>query len=290
VPSAVMTMPRPDTTTEAAAADMLAAATTYATAGWWVFPLHTPRPGGGCSCSNPKCENVGKHPHTPNGFKDATLELDVIRGWWGRWPAANIGCDCGRSGLAVADVDPRHDGHRTAQELERRHGRFPRTVEAITGGGGRHLVYRASGAKLPSTLGEGVDVRAAGTYIVLSPSMHEIGNQYRWHHDPAGVPLASEPAWWAAACTHTRKAQARVVGGEVIAAGFRNQTLASMAGSMRRAGFDESAIAAALLATNETRCRPPLGEDEVYRIAASISRYEPAVLGRPLPVAVGRAV
>jgi Primase C terminal 1 (PriCT-1) len=118
--------------------------------------------------------------------------------------------------------------------------------------------------------------------------MHESGNRYAWHHDPAAEPLAPEPAWWAASCT--RAAVARVAGGEVIASGARNQTLASMAGSMRRAGFDQPAITAALLVTNRMRCRPPLGEDEVHHVAASISRYEPAVLGRPLSAAAGRPV
>lgn len=53
----------------------------------------------------------------------------------------------------------------------------------------------------------------------------------------------------------------------------RNNTLTSMAGAMRRKGMTEVAIAAALQAENQTRCSPPLDEDEVAAIAASVMRY-----------------
>lgn len=35
------------------------------------------------------------------------------------------------------------------------------------------------------------------------------------------------------------------------------------------------AISAALIADNAARCRPPLADDEVRRIAESVGRYEP---------------
>jgi hypothetical protein len=57
--------------------------------------------------------------------------------------------------------------------------------------------------------------------------------------------------------------------------GRRNCTLASLAGTMRRRCMTLEAIEAALLAENR-RCDPPLPEDKVRKIAASISRYRPA--------------
>ena len=59
----------------------------------------------------------------------------------------------------------------------------------------------------------------------------------------------------------------------------RNATLTSLAGAMRRKGFGEAAIHAALLAENAERCHPPLPEAEIARIARSVSRYAPAVAG-----------
>lgn len=63
--------------------------------------------------------------------------------------------------------------------------------------------------------------------------------------------------------------------GDEIPSGGRNQTLTSLAGTMRRRGMAEAEILAALRATNEGRCRPPLDDGEVQGIAASVSRYEP---------------
>ena len=62
----------------------------------------------------------------------------------------------------------------------------------------------------------------------------------------------------------------------VITEGQRNATLTSLAGTMRRKGFGEAAIDAALLVENATRCDPPLPESEVSQIARSVSRYAPA--------------
>lgn len=62
---------------------------------------------------------------------------------------------------------------------------------------------------------------------------------------------------------------------EQIPVSRRNATLTSLAGSMRRRGMSVQAIAAALQAENEERCEEPLDEDEIERIAISVSRYEP---------------
>lgn len=56
----------------------------------------------------------------------------------------------------------------------------------------------------------------------------------------------------------------------------RNNTLTSLAGTMRHRGMCESAIDAALQAENLANCKPPLDPAEVSAIAASIMRY-PAV-------------
>jgi putative DNA primase/helicase len=60
-----------------------------------------------------------------------------------------------------------------------------------------------------------------------------------------------------------------------IPEGRRNATLASLAGSMRRRGMTREEIEGAILVANRRRCRPPLDDEEVRRIAESIARYEP---------------
>lgn len=56
----------------------------------------------------------------------------------------------------------------------------------------------------------------------------------------------------------------------------RNNTLMSMAGTMRNKGMSESAISAALQAENLANCKPPLDPAEVSAIAASVMRYAAA--------------
>jgi len=61
-----------------------------------------------------------------------------------------------------------------------------------------------------------------------------------------------------------------------ISAGARNDTLASVAGTLQRRGLPESAILAAVWETNIERCSPPLTEDEVQIIVQSVGRYAPS--------------
>jgi putative DNA primase/helicase len=68
----------------------------------------------------------------------------------------------------------------------------------------------------------------------------------------------------------------RSAAGQRIRNGQRNATLTSLAGSMRRNNMSEAEMRAALLVTNRDRCDPPLADEEVARIAASVARYEPA--------------
>jgi hypothetical protein len=64
--------------------------------------------------------------------------------------------------------------------------------------------------------------------------------------------------------------------GATIPEGQRNDTLMSLAGTMRRRGMGAEEIEAALLVTNNKRCDPPLATDEVKKIASSVCRYKPA--------------
>jgi hypothetical protein len=77
-----------------------------------------------------------------------------------------------------------------------------------------------------------------------------------------------------------------------IPTGQRNTTLTQFAGSLRRQGLEETEIAAVLLKRNATRCNPPLDDEEVFRIAASIGGYAPGEASNawpePQPLEVGK--
>ncbi len=69
----------------------------------------------------------------------------------------------------------------------------------------------------------------------------------------------------------------------IIGGGQRNNTLTSLAGSMRRRGMTADEIFAGLTAVNTQRCRPLLAEREVREIAESVARYEPSGTGGAEP-------
>jgi hypothetical protein len=171
----------------------LVAALAYAVAGWPVLPLHTPTREGGCSCARAGCASAGKHPRTRRGLADATASPARITAWWKRWPDANVAVRTG--GLVVVDADG-PDGAHALAALEAEHGRLPQTRVARTSRG-RHLYFHAGEHAITNSaglLGEGLDVRGRGGYVVAPPSRHASGHTYTW---ATTVPVAPLPAWLA---------------------------------------------------------------------------------------------
>jgi len=246
--------------------DLLAAARAYAARGWFVFP----------------CKPGKKGPLTNRGFKNASNHADIIAGWWQRWPDANIGIACGPSKLVVVDVDAKNDqsGLESWADLRAELGLNDETVTCETPTGGLHVYYEDADERdircSVGTLGEGLDVRAEGGYVLAPPSVHPDGGEYVWAMDcaPDEIEIVPLPASLAERLAKARRAPAAPVG-DRIAQGGRNSTLASLAGTMRHRGMSQEAIEAALLVENVGRCDPPLAEAEVRKVAQSIARYEP---------------
>jgi hypothetical protein len=265
--------------------DLLAAALDYARRGWPVFPCHTPTVSG-CSCGAPDCGNrTGKHPRTRHGFKDATTDPVQVRRWWAQWPDANLAIATGRAADLIAlDVDPRHGGDASLSALEARYQRLPETIESLTGGEGRHLLFAHPGPPVGNQVGlaPGLDIRSDGGYVIVPPSLHPSGRRYAWEvmHHPDDTPLAPVPRWL---LTAMRDAAAPLAppapGDDALAEGVRNVTLFRLACAMRRHGAPPAAIEAAVRITNQERCRPPLAPTEIQRIAGSAARYHPAAPG-----------
>ncbi|MBI4576931.1 MAG: bifunctional DNA primase/polymerase [Planctomycetes bacterium] len=144
---------------------------------------------------------AGKRPLTLHGVHDASTDPYTIRGWWRRWPTANVGVACGpTSGLLVLDIDPRHGGDATLATMERTYGALPATVEALTGrgDGGRHLYFAwPVGTERVRSPGPGVDALGPGRYLVAPPSVHPVSGQpYTWCAAPGTVALAAVPPGW----------------------------------------------------------------------------------------------
>ena len=271
-------------------AGTLEAALEYAKGGWVIFPLHGINGQGQCTCGRAECRNPGKHPRTEHGLKDATSQEETIRSWWSRWLDAGIGLATGvESGVFAIDVDPRHGWDKTLADLDCKYGKLPLTRESRTGGGGRHLVFRISEGEIirnsAGKLGPGLDVRGEGGYVVLAPSLPCSGNRYEWLND---ADPALPPNWVIVLLASGDGSQRADTPDQPIPEGKRNSHLTSLAGSMRRRGMSTEAIEAALLEENRRRCEPPLPENEVRKIAASMERYEPAGPGRGVAYEAGR--
>jgi uncharacterized protein (DUF927 family) len=249
--------------------DMIAAALWYAQHGFPVFP----------------CKPRAKEPLTRHGFKDATTDPDQVKAWWTEWPEANIAMPTGAvSGLVFLDCDPRNGGPVDRSELIERFGPIADTPEAITGGGGRHYVFRDPSVPLPKTLASGIDVKADGGYVLLAPSIHPSGKRYEWDGIAGAKGLlnpAPAPAWLIQGVSNNRKLERpeEAVDDEKWPTGERNTRLASVAGTMRRRGLCPEAIEAALLEQNQRCCEPPLTDNEVRQIAKSVASYAPARKG-----------
>jgi hypothetical protein len=123
---------------------------------------------------------------------------EQVASWWDRWPDANIAVVTGSvSGIAVLDVDSRARGQEALELLESRWGTLPRTVEARTGGGGRH-VWFATREELPSAvLATGLELKAERSTVIAPPSVHASDGRYEWLPglSPEEVEIASLPEW-----------------------------------------------------------------------------------------------
>lgn len=134
---------------------MKQAALELVSAGWHVFPV----------------QERGKQPLV-RWRDESTSDPEKVSGWWDRWPNANVGIDCGKSGLVVVDYDGVEPPHVD-------------TLQVKTGRGVHHYFANA-GEPVPnsaSLLGDKIDVRGEGGYVLAPPSVHPSGALYEWSGD-----------------------------------------------------------------------------------------------------------
>jgi hypothetical protein len=139
----------------------------YATAmNWRVFPV-----------------GQDKKPLIKEWQKRATTEESQIREWWEQHPSAGVAVACGPdSGIWVLDVDL-PDGPKQLRALEVKNQSLPETLCQRTGSGGVQYIFKWNGHEIrnsASKVGKDLDVRGAGGYVVLPPSIHPTGNEYQW--------------------------------------------------------------------------------------------------------------
>lgn len=244
----------------------LAAALRYLSYGWSVLPL---RP-------HDKQPLVSWEP-----LQKARPTEAEVADWYRQWPDANLGIVTGEiSKLVVLDVDPKHGGKDTLERLQQRLGTLPMTVEAQTGGAGQHLYFRHPGYTLRNRIGigQGIDLRGDGGYVVAPPSIHPSGGHYQWAagRSPVDLALTSLPKWLltAAGISHFTRSVGdwRHVVREGVPEEQRNSMTAALAGHLLWHGVDPHVALELIQAWNQTRCRPPLDESELVHIVRDIAR------------------
>lgn len=256
---------------------LMNAALAYARQGWHVFPVEPPIMDMGVPEKTRSQSGKAPLAHlVPNGKDDATLDPAVIQAWWTTAPNANIGIATARSGLVVLDVDIAH-GKQGAASLALIDAQLTPTTVAITGSGGMHALYsRPSGVEPYSSIGRpehpypGLDIIGNG-YIVAAPSRHASGGVYSWR---TLVPIVPLPA--VLETVRQSRASVHVVSGELgvapIAEGGRNNAMFKLAAALRGTGIDADALHAACIMENRRRFTPPLPDDELVKIVASVMR------------------
>lgn len=244
-------------------------ATAYADLGYPVMP----------------CVPGDKPPLTANGLKDASTDEFQIGSWATGNPNANLAIVVPENVLVVdRDIDPA-TGKLTdwPQDEAKRLSLFAGSVATTPRGGMHHFFSMPSGQKSFNTVGKlapQVDTRGGGGYVLVFPSVVK-SKSYAWLDTnpldcrPENLPVAPQ---WLLDALNDRKSVVVVSSGapsDVVREGGRNDYIARSAGALRRHGFQEPEIFAALMVRSQNSCMPPLSEAEVRQIAHSVARYEP---------------
>ena len=180
----------------------------------------------------------------------------------------------GEATAVVLDVDG-DAGFESLRALEHRHGALPRTLSTKTPGGGSHFYFAPEAAVRNSVgqLGEGIDVRGQGGYVLIPPS--SIGGRSYVVDEVA--PLALMPAWMASTPVNG-KATSSGEWAELLRAGLtegqRNDGLARIVGHLLRRNVDVDVVLELARALSGGRQRAALSAREVATVVESIAGRE----------------
>jgi hypothetical protein len=163
----------------------IAAALAYGKAGLFVFPI---------------LERTKDQPLIKQWGIRASCDAAQITAWWTRWPDANIGLACMKSGIGVVDSDVPNGEATLLAIADNMDGELSPTKSSRTPRGGRHRFYKGRLATTAGKIGSNVDTRGVGSgnggYVLLPPSRTAVG-AYKWE---AERPMAEIDPWVVAAC------------------------------------------------------------------------------------------
>jgi hypothetical protein len=230
-------------------------------------------------------------------WQDWASESDAekVMLWASTKPNANWGLSLGASGHTVVDVD---DGWKKTGEsrivlkegkahlstlLKNLNSSLGKTLVVKTASGGLHVYYKGDGRNSASTLCADVDTRGRGGYVLAPGSVvkyckndKDFDGSWGSYQIVNDDPIAILPQWVSDKLGEQKAAEkTTTVLAEKVPSGQRNQSLASMAGTLRARGCNAEVLSAALHAFNRTQFSEPLADCEVDKVVESIARYAP---------------
>jgi hypothetical protein len=234
----------------------------------------------------------------------ATQDPKQVRELWTQYPDANIGG--ATNDFIVVDIDNRNGGDETFAGLLAVEYDFPETATTRTQGGGQHLIYVAPDGPLKGgnhKLGNGVDVKAAGGYVLMPGSTIE-GRMYT--REDARPPVFAPPwlvAHLKAAKPKTAAAGKRLVEEDDIAISLFTNWILKYAPRAETGNIDDTTYKVAtkgydfgcsqdtvhelMLGWNETHCEPPGDIDRLEVVVESAGRNRENAIGCSHPLAPG---
>lgn len=214
-------------------------------------------------------------------YQSKRVTGEELRTWFGNGVSRNAGVVLGAvSGVVVIESDTPEAEAWCAVHL-------PPTPMMTGSLRGRHRYYRRPGnAPLPATFTVNtltIEVKRDGQYVVAPGSVHPSGHVYTeiepWPESlgvvPEFSPVKLPPAVLQQFLSGRSQTASKPLPG-VIPDGSRNDTLFREGCRLRRLGLEYDEIVAALKASNQHRCRPPLDAREVETLARNCAGYEPA--------------
>ena len=259
--------------------------------GWYIFLVWGyNREMGCCHCGNPQCTSPGKHPigslH-PNGFKDATQNILKLEEWIKCFPSCGLAIRTGEiSNLFVVDVDGD-----TGENFVKKY--IPEILEEPTPmvrtGSGNLQIYFSYPDDLKNRscrtgiLGahSKVDVRGDGGYVVAPPTSGTKVD-YSFLLSPQLQSPAKLPVETIETLNGIVRKSTTLVNGldslprngkaEEIPEGTRHDRLLSFAGHLVNLGLSSAELSGSIQSVNLYRCKPPLPEIEVRRLADDVAK------------------
>ena len=232
------------------------------------------------------CAPDGKRPLIKAWPDNATSDIDKIRDWWAKTPAANVGLPTGSvNSIFVLDVDVKNDagGLESLRELEQQFGPIPPTGTVTTPTGGLHFYFQYDGAQVvrnKAGFRPGLDIRGEGGYVVAPPSVID-GKSYTFRNS-IDSPIAVAPSWlFDIIDSRSGTTKSPIVQQDFAGAveGARNDTIFRYASSLIARGLPYT-DSKELVLLKAKSCNPPLSECEATScLDSAFGRYAPS---RPL--------